>query len=180
MEPYKLAACFGFTGVIIAFIYNTLSIIIYRTFDYMGDEELNRLTFIIFIFEGVGEIIGGIIVIIFSRRIQSPAVAYICISSLFLCACGVVLLGSYLSSSHVIGLGAALCGICDCTSMSIGFTLGGTWHKDGITAVNICQCLTVAGSTLAMVFLPNLYIAVLVGVLYIACVVSLVLYIKRT
>ena len=31
-EPYKIGGCFAFTGIIIAFIYNTLSIILYRTF----------------------------------------------------------------------------------------------------------------------------------------------------
>ena len=51
-----MAFCFIFVGVVVAFIYyNTLSIIMYRTFKGQMDyTKLSQLTLIIFIFDGIG------------------------------------------------------------------------------------------------------------------------------
>ena len=172
--PYHAIGCFVFTGFIIAFIYNTLSIILYKTFeDSMDETALNRLTFIIFIFEGVGEIIGGLCVVVFSRKITSPAKTYLGIASLFIVAFGIVYMGSLLKNYYIIGLGAVICGVCDCSNMSVALTIAGNWEKKGITAFNIGQCSSVAISTMIMVFLNVPYIPILAIFFYIFCVGSL-------
>jgi|694.fasta_scaffold136175_2 hypothetical protein len=55
MPPLKACTSFAFSGIIITFIYCMLGIVIYRTFeDNMEPTELNYLTFLLFIFEGIG------------------------------------------------------------------------------------------------------------------------------
>ena len=113
--PFKMAFCFIFVGIVVAFIYNTLSIIVYRTFEgQMDDTQLNQLTFIIFIFDGIGGILGGLFVVLASKRISSPPKAFIGFSTLFIIAFGIIMLGSKLNSYYVIGVGAVLCGSTDC------------------------------------------------------------------
>lgn len=85
------------SGIIISFIYCLLSIIIYQTFeDNMEDTELNKLTFILFIFEGVGELFGGLAVIFLSKLIDNPAKTLIFTNSLFILSVGIIMLGSLL------------------------------------------------------------------------------------
>ena len=85
----------------------------------MSETELNKVTFIIFIFEGIGEVIGGLLVVFFSNKIKSPPKVYIVIATLFLVAFGIVYLGSALQNYYIIGLGTVICGICDCSNLMI-------------------------------------------------------------
>ena len=128
-SPYTLGGCFAFTGLIVAFIYNTFSIVVYRTFeDKMSDTDLNRLTFLLFIFEGIGEFLGGMFVAIFSNRVRNPAKVYLLIASVFVFAgFGITYLGSQLANYYILGVAAFVCGVCDCTSMSMALSLAGTW-----------------------------------------------------
>ena len=111
-----MAFCFIFVGVVVAFIYyNTLSIIMYRTFKGQMDyTKLSQLTLIIFIFDGIGGILGGLFVVLASKRISSPPKAFIGFSTLFIIAFGIIMLGSKLNSYYVIGVGVVLCGSTDC------------------------------------------------------------------
>jgi hypothetical protein len=48
----------------IAFIFSELSMVFYNSFsDFYGKEELNRVTFVALIIEGIGEFFGGFSVV---------------------------------------------------------------------------------------------------------------------
>ena len=54
-EPFRVCGYYAFTGIASAFIFNAISIIIYKTFESrMQSTELNHFSFIIFAVEGVG------------------------------------------------------------------------------------------------------------------------------
>lgn len=62
-----------------------------------------------------------------SAKIKAPAKVYIAIATLFIFAFGIVYLGSVLESYYVIGFGAIVCGLCDCSNMSVALTIAGNW-----------------------------------------------------
>lgn len=146
----------------------------------MNETELNRLTFIIFIFDGIGGILGGLFVVLVSKRISSPPKAFIGFSTLFIVAFGVVMLGSKLNSYYVIGAGAVLCGMTECICSSMGLIIAGKWEKSGFTAYILCQCLSVTVSTTIMVFLDIQWIAVYVGIFYLLCLGNLVVHLRTS
>ena len=116
---------------------------------------------------------------LFSKKLNSPAKAYIGFSTLFIIASGIVLLGSKLNSYYVIGIGAVLCGTADCICESMGLTIAGKWGKAGFTSFILCQCLSVTVSTTAMVFLDIQWIAVYLGTCYLLCLGNLVMYLRK-
>ena len=68
------------------------------------------------------------IVAIFSNKVKNPAKIYILIASVFVFAgFGITYLGSVLGNYYILGVAAFVCGVCDCTSMSIALTLAGIW-----------------------------------------------------
>ena len=82
------------SGIIVAFVYTALSIILYRTFEKsMSDLELNKLTFNVFIFEGVGELIGGLSMMFLEHKIKDVAKTFMMVSTLFMVFMGVIYLG---------------------------------------------------------------------------------------
>ena len=94
----------------------------------MSDLELNKLTFIIFIFEGLGELLGGLTMVFFSHRIKDTPKAYIAISTLFMISTGIIYVGSQASNKYLIGLGAMIMGFSDCSSMIVALTIAGNWR----------------------------------------------------
>ena len=176
LDPYRVGPCFAFTGIMAAFT-NIISIILYRTFD-MDDESLNRLTFIILIFQGLGEALGGILLAIFSSHMQSPAKAYLAIASGFIFGMLLILVGSYLANPIIISVGSFVVGVCDCMSLASGLALAGCWLKDGFTAYTLLQSYGVTIGNISMIFLPNLFIGMFISILYVACNISLLLYIR--
>lgn len=60
----------------------------------MSDVELNHLTFVIFIFEGVGEMLGGLLMIFTSHKIKDPAKVCMLTSSLFIISVITIYIGS--------------------------------------------------------------------------------------
>ena len=136
-----------------AFVYTDLYIILYRTFDSkMTDIELNKLTFYIFIFEGVGELLGGLAMVMLTRRIKDTAQTYQAISTLFMLSVAVIYLASLSANVPLFCMGVVVTGFCDCVSMVIGLSLAGNWVQRGMTAYNAWQSLTVAATVLFMVF----------------------------
>lgn len=119
----------------------------------MSDTELNHLTFILFIFEGVGEFLGGLAVIFLAGKIERVERVLPIVNSLFIGAVGVIYLGSLLGSVWGIGLGVVVVGFADCFSFSLSLTLAGQWKQAGISAFNIRQSLTVATTTILAVFI---------------------------
>lgn len=176
LDPYHVGPCFAFTGIMAVFT-NIISIIVYRTFD-MDDESLNRLTFIILIFQGLGEALGGIVLAIFSSRMRSPAKAYLAIASGFIFGMLLILVGSYLANSIIISVGSFVVGACDCMSLASGLALAGYWEKDGFTAYTLLQSYGVTMGNISMIFLPNLFIGMFISILYAGCNISLLLYIR--
>ena len=68
------------------------------------------------------------IVAIFSNRVKSLAKVYILIASVFVfMGFGITYLGSLLANYYIFGVAAFVCGVCDCTSMSIALSLAGIW-----------------------------------------------------
>ena len=115
-------------GMMLAFILSSFSIIVYDTFHMtMSDTELNKLTFTLFIFEGIGEICGGLLVIILSKKITSSSKAYIGIASFFLVGFILILIATRVENYYLMGVGITLCGICDCAGLSISGKLAGKW-----------------------------------------------------
>lgn len=60
----------------------------------MEDTELNRLTFVLFIFEGVGEFLGGMALIFLSKYIKDVAKTLIVSTTLFTISAGIIMLAS--------------------------------------------------------------------------------------
>ena len=52
--PYLFYFVFGFSGVILSFVYTELSIAYYHYYPDEQEEALNRLTFLTFMIEGFG------------------------------------------------------------------------------------------------------------------------------
>ena len=70
---------------------------------------------------------GGILVTYLSSKIKSPAKVYIGIASLFMISSVIVYIGTTQYNYYIIGLGVVICGLCDCSSMSVGLILAGKW-----------------------------------------------------
>lgn len=68
--PKLLFFVFGFSGVMISFVYGEFSIAFYDYYSEMEPEELNKLTFITFMIEGVGELAGGLTLAFFSKKMK--------------------------------------------------------------------------------------------------------------
>lgn len=154
MPPLKIVCTFSFSGIIIAFIFSYVSIIIYRTFEKdMSDEELNYLTFILFIFEGIGEFLGGLSMIFLSSRIKDPAKALLVIHFLFILSVIIIYIASKIENQYLFGLGVVILGYSDCSCFVLTLTIAGLWHQSGISMFNLGQSLTVATSVMLMVFI---------------------------
>ena len=174
---YRVCSCFAVSGIITAFIYCMLSIILYKTFeDYMQDTELNHLTFILLTFEGVGELIGGFIMIFSSPKIKDPALIFIFTSVLFMVSMLIVFMGSFYTNKYVIGVGVILTGISDCSCAILSMSLAGQWKERGISAFNIVQCLTTAFTIALITFLPLYAACIWMGCVFIFNIVSIHFY----
>ena len=57
--------------------------------------------------------------------------------------------------------------------------MAGEWRQKGITAYNLCQCLTVAVGTILMVFVETEWIMLVICCFYVFCVASLCVHMKR-
>lgn len=120
----------------------------------MSEAELNQLTFVLFIFEGIGELLGGLAVILLSKRIKDLPKFIILANTLFIISVAVIFIGSFVKSKFCMGLGFFLTGIADCSCFSLALTLAGNWNERGYTAFNIFQTAAVAATSILVVFVP--------------------------
>jgi hypothetical protein len=65
---------------------------------------------------------------------------------------GIIFLGYKYQSKYFMGFGVILTGFSDCSTFSLSLTIAGIWKKNGITAFNIFQTITVAISAMIAVF----------------------------
>lgn len=61
----------------------------------MTESELNRFTFTIFIFEGVGEFLGGLAVILYSNKIKDTPKFIMISNVLFVLSMSIVYVGCH-------------------------------------------------------------------------------------
>ena len=59
----------------------------------MDKTDLNRFTFILFIFEGFGEFLGGVTMVYASNKIKDLEKTYMAISTLFLTSIIIIYIG---------------------------------------------------------------------------------------
>jgi hypothetical protein len=145
----------------------------------MTEVELNRLTFVLFIFEGVGELLGGGLMIFASHLIVNPANVIMVMSTSFLVAVLLISLGSLSSNVYLMGVGVVVTGFSDCTCFVLGLSVAGEWKRRGVAVFNVCQSLTVAVSVILFVFVPYYAALVWMGVFYIWNVVGLIVYRRK-
>lgn len=73
--------------------------ILLETFkDQMNEIELNHLSFVLFIFDGIGEFLGGLFMVGYSSKIQNHRKLFMVAAILFSISVGVIFLGSYLKN----------------------------------------------------------------------------------
>ena len=180
MPAYTCAPCFSFTGIVIAYIYSALSILLYRNFgDKFSDIQLNKLTFTIFIFLGVGDLIGGLVMVSIEKKIKDTAKANIILNTVFLLFALIVYLGCVLQNLIIVVIGTLGIGFCDCAIIILTLSIAGNWTEKGITAYTMFQCITVSVVVIFIVLLPTYAILIWTSVFYLASVASLVLYRKK-
>lgn len=61
----------------------------------MSEVELNRLSFVIFIFEGIGELLGGLFMIFMSHKIKDVPFMIMLMTTCFMASLFIIWMGSY-------------------------------------------------------------------------------------
>ena len=118
--------------------------------------------------------------VLLSKKITSPARAYIAIASLFLLGFLLILVGARAGSSYLMGVGITICGICDCAGLSVSVNLAGNWLEAGMTASLLGQSISVAVCSMVMVFVDIEWSSVLIGASYVYCVACLYMHSQKS
>ena len=134
---------FGYSGIMISFVFGLFSLAFYQYYGEMEAEELNRLTFVAFMIEGCGEFVGGLAVALFAHKMKRTVLFNFLNSLLFLgCVVG-MWRGFELRSQWVIQLCAFFVGFADCFAFSFALAIGGKWNQDGLSSCSFGQSVTV-------------------------------------
>lgn len=78
--------------------------------------------------EGCGEFIGGLLVIVFSKKFSNLPLVYTLNGLCFLGAIVLVFFGFENDNKSLLYFSAFLVGICDCLCFSLALVMAGIWH----------------------------------------------------
>lgn len=126
----KIIFIFCFSGIMISFVFCQLSVIFYQTFDEVyGKEELNRVTFVAFVVEGVGEFLGGLSVVFGQAVLKKIGISctFLIITALFMGALLMVYLAAYFRNLILLDFASFIAGYCDCMGYALGLSIAGRW-----------------------------------------------------
>lgn len=70
----------------------------------------------------------------------------------------IIYVGYMLSNAYIIGSGAFIAGITDCASVALVLSIAGKWGKQGMTAFNLSQAISICISGLLISVLETEYI----------------------
>jgi hypothetical protein len=131
------------------------------------------------IFEGIGELLGGLTMIFTSSKIKDPALVDMMTTSCFMVAILIIFIGSMYENLYVIVVGTVVLGFSDCSCAVLGLSLAGRWKKKGITTFNLFQNLSGAGTMTIMIFTPVYVTVIWISTYYLTNITLLFLYRRK-
>lgn len=70
----------------------------------------------------------------------------------FMLAALTIYIGQLIASKYMIGVGSMIAGVTDCACMALALSIAGKWEKNGVTAFNLSQTMTICCSGLLIAF----------------------------